>query len=78
MSQKTSMLHDDEVMPGELVKMDKDFVKTVLFLEAIDPGIVFGAVDVVCRTCGETSVHQCNADGSNTYECPLCGMMTEI
>lgn len=58
--------------------MDKDLVEAVLFLESIAPGIVFGTVDVVCCRCGETSLHECSTDGSNTYECPLCGTMTQI
>lgn len=58
--------------------MDKDLLKAVPLLESIAPGVVFGSVDVVCRACGEASVHECNTDGSNAYECPLCGRMTEI
>lgn len=54
------------------------FLDTVARLESVAPGTVFGTVDVVCCACGETSLHQCRTDGSNTYECPLCGMMTDI
>jgi predicted RNA-binding Zn-ribbon protein involved in translation (DUF1610 family) len=63
--------------PGR-AKMDTDLLKAVPLLESIAPGIVFGMVDVVCRACGESSVHRCDTDGRNTYECPVCGMMTEL
>jgi len=54
------------------------FLDTVARLESIAPGLVFGTVDVVCCGCGETSSHNCNADGSNTYVCPHCGMRNEL
>jgi predicted RNA-binding Zn-ribbon protein involved in translation (DUF1610 family) len=54
------------------------FLDTVARLESVAPGIVFGTVDVVCCGCGETSSHNCNADGSNAYVCPHCGMRNEL
>ena len=54
------------------------FLETVARLESVAPGIVFGTVDVVCCGCGETSSHNCNADGSNAYVCPHCGMRNEL
>ena len=54
------------------------FLETVARLESVAPGMVFGTVDVVCCGCGETSSHNCNADGSNAYVCPHCGMRNEL
>lgn len=54
------------------------FLDTVARLESVAPGMVFGTVDVVCCGCGETSSHNCNADGSNTYVCPNCGVRNEL
>jgi len=54
------------------------FLDAVARLESVAPGMVFGTVDVVCCGCGETSSHNCNADGSNTYLCPHCGMRNEL
>jgi predicted RNA-binding Zn-ribbon protein involved in translation (DUF1610 family) len=54
------------------------FLDTVARLESVAPGMVFGTVDVVCCSCGETSSHNCNADGSNTYVCPHCGVRNEL
>jgi len=54
------------------------FLDTVARLESVAPGMVFGTVDVVCCGCGETSSHNCNADGSNAYVCPHCGMRNEL
>ncbi len=61
----------------EIHKMEW-FLDTVARLESVAPGMVFGTVDVVCCGCGETSSHNCNADGSNTYVCPHCGMRNEL
>ena len=61
----------------EIHKMEW-FLDTVARLESIAPGMVFGTVDVVCCGCGETSSHNCNADGSNAYVCPHCGMRNEL
>jgi len=58
--------------------MDKDLLKAVPLLESIAPGVVFGTVDVVCRECGETSVHRCSTYSRNAFKCPVCGTMTEI
>ena len=54
------------------------FLETVARLESVAPGMVFGTVDVVCCGCGETSSHNCNADGSNAYVCPHCGVRNEL
>jgi len=54
------------------------FLDTVARLESVAPGIVFGTVDVVCCGCGETSSHNCNADGSNAYVCLHCGVRNEL
>ena len=54
------------------------FLETVARLESVAPGMVFGTVDVVCCGCGETSSHNCNADGSSAYACPHCGMRNEL
>ena len=54
------------------------FLDAVARLESVAPGMVFGTVDVVCCGCGETSSHNCNADGSSTYLCPHCGMRNEL
>jgi hypothetical protein len=54
------------------------FLETVARLESVAPGMVFGTVDVVCCGCGETSSLNCNADGSNTYVCPHCGVRNEL
>lgn len=55
-----------------------DLLKAVPLLESIAPGVVFGSVDVVCRECGEASVHRCNSGSGNAFKCPVCGTMTEI
>jgi hypothetical protein len=54
------------------------FLDTVARLESVAPGMVFGAVDVVCCGCGETSSHTCNADGRNAYVCPHGGVRNEL
>ena len=69
----------------QLVKTQKEerhkmewFLDTVARLESVAPGMVFGKVDIVCCGCGETSSHNCNADGSNAYVCPHCGVRNEL
>lgn len=69
---------EDAGSAGEKGTMGYGFVDEVIRLESLAPGIVFGTVDVVCRTCGEISSLKCNADGSNTYICPQCGERTEL
>lgn len=54
------------------------FLDAVARLESVAPGMVFGKVDIVCCGCGETSSHNCNADGSNAYVCPHCGVRNEL
>ena len=66
-----------QTQKGERHKMEW-FLDTVARLESVAPGMVFGKVDIVCCGCGETSSHNCNADGSNTYVCPHCGMRNEL
>jgi len=61
----------------EIHKMEW-FLDTVARLESVAPGMVFGKVDIVCCGCGETSSHNCNADGSNAYVCPHCGVRNEL
>lgn len=58
--------------------MKDEFSDAVIRLESVMPGIVLGTVDVVCSACGQTSSHPCNADGSNGYVCPVCGIRTEV
>ena len=66
-----------KIQKNEIHKMEW-FLDTWARLESVAPGIVFGKVDVVCCGCGETSSHSCNADGSNTYVCPHCGVRNEL
>ena len=54
------------------------FLDAVARLESVAPGMVFGKVDIVCCGCGETSSHNCNADGSNAYVCLHCGVRNEL
>lgn len=61
-----------------LTKVDEWLCETVINIESIAPGLVFGTVDVVCSGCGVTSCHKYNADGSNTYICPACGVEAEV
>ena len=74
---RRDVLQVDKTQKEELRKMEW-FLETVARLESVAPGMVFGTVDVVCCGCGETSSHNCNADGSNTYVCPHCGMRNEL
>lgn len=46
--------------------------------EVIQPGIILGAIDLICRACGEVSVHEPNSDGSCRYLCPVCGAEEEL
>ena len=74
---RRDVLQVDKTQKEERRKMEW-FLDTVARLESVAPGMVFGTVDVVCCGCGETSSHNCNADGSNTYVCPHCGMRNEL
>ena len=61
----------------EIHKMEW-FLDAVARLESVAPGMVFGKVDIVCCGCGETSSHNCKADGSNAYVCAHCGVRNEL
>lgn len=69
---------EDDDSDGDRTTINDAILDAVIRLESVVPGIVFGTVDVSCRACGETSSHNCNADGSNTYTCPQCGERTEL
>lgn len=58
--------------------MSDCFSCTVVGLESVAPGMVFGTVNVVCRACGKTSVHEFNEDGTNAHLCLMCGVRNEI
>lgn len=74
---RRDVLQVDKTQKEERRKMEW-FLDTVARLESVAPGMVFGTVDVVCCGCGETSSHNCNADGSNAYVCPHCGVRNEL
>ncbi len=74
---RRDVLQVGKTQKEEIHKMEW-FLETVARLESVAPGMVFGTVDVVCCGCGETSSHNCNADGSNAYVCPHCGMRNEL
>ena len=40
--------------------MFEDFFEKQIEYEAIQPGIILGAVDLICRQCGAVSTHQPN------------------
>jgi predicted RNA-binding Zn-ribbon protein involved in translation (DUF1610 family) len=69
---------EDDDSDGDRTSKNDAFLDAVIRLESVAPGIVFGTVDVPCRVCGETTSHNCNADGSNTYVCPHCGVRNEL
>jgi hypothetical protein len=58
--------------------MWEDFLKKQIEYEAIQPGIILGAVDLICRGCGVVSTHEPNADGSCQYVCPVCGVANDV
>lgn len=84
------MSHETSNGAGESVKMDKDLLKMVeVFVfedvfakliewETIQPGIILGAVDLICQECGAVSTHEPNDDGSCRYVCPTCGMANRM
>lgn len=55
-----------------------EFLEKQIEYEAIQPGIILGAVDLICRECMVVSTHEPNADGSCQYVCPTCGMATDV
>jgi hypothetical protein len=56
----------------------EDFWEKQIECEAIQPGIILGAVDLICRGCGVVSTHEPNADGSCRYFCPACGVANDV
>ena len=58
--------------------MFEDFFEKQIEYEAIQPGIILGAVDLICGQCGAVSTHQPNTDGSCRYFCPACGVANDV
>lgn len=53
--------------------MIEEFFEKLIKYEAIQPGIIFGVVDLICQRCGAVSTHEPNVDGLCRYVCPACG-----
>ncbi len=58
--------------------MFEEFLKTQIEYEVIQPGIILGAVDLICQQCGAVSIHPPNADGLCRYVCPACGVANDV
>jgi len=58
--------------------MFEDFFEKQIEYEAIQPGIILGAVDLICRQCGAVSTHEPNTNGSCRYVCPDCGVANDV
>lgn len=58
--------------------MFEGFFDKQIEYEVIQPGMILGAVDLICRECGAVSTHEPNDDGSSRYACPACGMATGV
>ena len=58
--------------------MWEDFLKNQIEYEVIQPGIILGAVELICRGCGVASTHESNADGSCRFVCPVCDMANDV
>lgn len=58
--------------------MFEDFLEKQIEYEVIQPGMILGAVDLICRGCGIVSTHEPNADGSCRYFCPACGEANDV
>ncbi len=58
--------------------MFEEFFEKQIEYEVIQPGIILGAVDVICQECSAVSTHEQNVDGSCRYICPVCGMASDV
>ena len=55
-----------------------EFMDDMMRLESVAPDIVSGKVDLMCRECGRPHSLNYNADCSDTYICPQCGVIDTI
>ncbi len=58
--------------------MCDDFMDEFIEMECVMPGMITGEVDVVCDGCGQINTYEVGGDCTNLYQCPKCGVITEI
>lgn len=58
--------------------MCEEFLEKQIKYGTIEPGIILGAVDLICRQCGAVSTHEPNDDGSCRYVCSAFGEANDV
>ena len=50
-------------------------LEAFLMMECLEPGIIFGQLDIVCEDCNCPYVAEYEDENKSGYECPNCGKL---